>query len=309
MAQAVRKFILTNFQDYEALAFKCVYKALIVECIRRSIHGKILDNDRASKYFFGDQFWMQDSLAAWKERFPYLSLPTIKRYLKGLCDTGYVIRSLSNTSAGRGATFYRINPELDLFLKVQKAKAAILGCGDNSEAQSSEAQSSNFTEPKAQIEPAQSSERAMASLITNISLLNQTKISAKNRPSPSWPIDHHFSAIFGALTKVPACAKQFDLEKYNRELLALKEELAVTDDELLRCANAWQRWHNEPGGKKPQKAWANFEGWVKRNVEWNERKREEQKTKGAKPTLAETYSSGVAVLKQYKLQNEAKKNG
>jgi len=88
-------------------------KAIILEYIRYSIgekEGKY--NYEKSKYCFDGYWWMQDSYEQWQDRLPWLSLITIKRYVKDLCDLGVLVKKRkSEFGGGNQPNFYRIDED------------------------------------------------------------------------------------------------------------------------------------------------------------------------------------------------------
>ncbi len=263
-------------------------KASMLSLIDWSIFYKETDehyDPEHSKYFMDGVWWMQDSLDSWQKRMPWLSSRTIRRYLTELLEGGYIQRKIVALSqGGREATFYRLPTERRSGQNAPQPEVANLSIGSGQIGQFVEVaklDSSSFTYNQT-INPTNNQGSAMPPLT----------------PPPEWQASNPLAPIFEQLTKVPICAKQFNEAKYTGELQALKGELDISDQDLLDNAAAWQKWHNSPGGKKPQKAWMNFEGWVKRSVRWKPK----PKAMGggaAKPSLQDTFENMVSGLKEH----------
>ncbi len=97
----------------EALFLGGSDKALMLEFIRYSIgykEGKY--NPEKSKYCFDGYWWMQDSYEEWQQQFPWLSINTVKRYIKDLVSLEVLIKKRkSEFGGGNVPNFYRIDED------------------------------------------------------------------------------------------------------------------------------------------------------------------------------------------------------
>lgn len=266
-------------------------KAIILNMIKVSIFYK--ETNKAydplrSKYFMDGVWWMQDSFESWQSRLPWLSMRTIQTYFAELFAKGYIQKKIiAIHGGGREAAFYRI-PEKEP--NSRKCK----NCTADQNANSAPVKCKNC-------EFQENANSACSSSTINQTInpaINQAPAVPPSLPISKWLPDNEFAPIFEELTKLPICAKQFNEKKYTDELQALSKELQLENGDLLEHAKEWQKWHNTPGGRKPQKAWMNFEGWVKRSVRWKPK----PKAMGggaAKPSLQDTFENMVSGLKEH----------
>ncbi len=106
------KFDKLFFRHEDAVALGSADKAIILEFIRWSCHFKEASQNNsefAARYFFDGVWWMQDSYEAWRQRLPWLSVRTIRRYLEEIYEAGFMDKRVCGGEGnGREPNFYRI---------------------------------------------------------------------------------------------------------------------------------------------------------------------------------------------------------
>lgn len=280
------KFDKIWFRHDEATSLGSSDKAIIIEFVRWSIHYKesTYGPEMKSKYFFDGHWWMQDGLAAWAKRIPWVSERTVRRYLDELCSEGYLVKKTAgNPFTGREPNYYRLGSKLtheeENTFPPEQAVITNLSTPHGQTApplrtkrHDPSCQNGRYL-PLTKSHPNESSNiyvDAPTSVGTaskaGSSLDKNQTLRKESQGGNTWEGTDPFRIVFENLNRLSICKARFDTQDYRKWITGLMQDLSLTIAELEKLSNEWQEYHNEKT-QKPKVAKSSFRTWIMNYIE------------------------------------------
>lgn len=217
-----------------------IYHALVINRIIWSIkHYSENAKQFKKEFFIDDKWWVRDTYESLEEHFRgKIKARTIRKIVSDFERDGLLFSKKMNNKIGDQTKWYALN-----IAKWNEIHGVICHNMSNPDTSSDDA--------------------------SKEASLNDTSSSIKSKERDIiYNPDDKFGPVYENLLKVQSCQKNFQQKNYEPFLDNLLSEFSITIKDLINMSNEWQIYHNEPGGKKPQKPQASFRTWVKNTKTW-----------------------------------------